>query len=146
MYAAVFNQVAVSTIVDLFELVAPTDAAIKIHACYISQAVSETSEQLPILCHRGTASGSGGTTVTPMPLEGVLSTGALVEANNTAQSVQGSLLHAETFNVLNGWVWQPTPECRPVISPSDLFIVELQTAPAAELTMNGTLLFEEVGG
>ena len=147
MYAAVFEEVAVSAIQDLFEIVAPATGSVIIHGCYISQSVSETSEQLPILVHRASTSGSGGSTPTPSPLQvGGAAAESTVEANNTTQGTEGAFIHAESFNVLNGWVWMPTPECRPVLSPSGRLVIELQTAPAAALTMNGVLLFEEVGG
>lgn len=147
MYAAVFEQVSVSAIQDLFEIVAPSDAAVIIHGCYISQSASETSEQLPILVHRASTSGSAGSTPTPSPLEvGAPAAGSTVEANNTTQGTEGTFIHAEGFNVLNGWMWMPTPECRPVLSPIGRLVVELQVAPAAALTMNGVLLFEEIGG
>lgn len=150
IYSAVFEKVAVSAAQDLFELIAPSDAIVIIHAVYLSQdsddATSE-SEMLNLLIHRGTATGSGGSAVTPSPLEvGDAAFGGTVEANNTTQSVEGTLLHSDCFNVLSGYAYIPTPEARPVISPSGLFIVELQDTPSDELTMSGTLLFEEIGG
>ncbi len=39
-----------------------------------------------------------------------------------------------------------TPETRWIISPSDLFHIELQSTPADSLTMSGTVYFEEIGG
>jgi hypothetical protein len=72
--------------------------------------------------------------------------GGTVEANNTSPSTEGTILHSDCWNVLNGYVWIPTPECRPVISPSGRLIIELQTAPGDALTMSGTVYFEEIGG
>lgn len=147
MYAAVFEQVSVAAIQDLFEIVAPSTASVVIHGCYISQSASETSEQLPILVHRASTSGSGGSTPTPSPLQvGGAAAESTVEANNTTQGTEGTFIHAEGFNVLNGWMWMPTPECRPVLSPTGRLVIELQVAPSAALTMNGVLLFEEIGG
>jgi hypothetical protein len=147
MYAAVFEEVSVSAIQDLFQIAAPSTGSVIVHGCYISQSASETSEQLPILVHRGSTDGSGGTTLTPSPLQvGGAAAESTVEANNTTQSTEGAFVHAEGFNVLNGWIWMPTPETRPTLSPSGRLVVELQVAPTAALTMNGVLLFEEVGG
>lgn len=149
-YAAVFEEVAVTVAQDLFEVVAPADASVIIHSVTITQssdAGDAQAEMLPILIHRGTATGSGGTVVTPSPLAlGDAAFGGTVEANNTTQSVEGTFLHAEAFNVQIGFYFLPPPEDRPVVSPSALFIVELQAAPADSLTMNGTVVFEEVGG
>jgi hypothetical protein len=147
MYAAVFEEVAVSAAQDLFEIVAPSDAVVIVHGFVIGQSSDTDSEQLNILVHRGSTSGSGGTSVTPSPLEvGDAAFGGTVEANNTSQGTEGTFIHSDTFNVLNGYVWVPTPECRPVLSPAGRLIIELQTAPADALTMSGTAYFEEVGG
>lgn len=149
-YSVVFEEVAVSVAQDLFELVAPADATVVIHSVTITQssdAGDAQAEMLPILIHRGTATGSGGSTPTPSPLsEGDAAFGGTAEANNTTQSVEGTLLHAEAFNVQIGLYYLPPPEDRIEVSPSQLLIVELQAAPDDELTMNGTMIFEEVGG
>lgn len=147
MYSVTFEEVAVSAVQDLFEINAASDSAVIVHGIEISQSSDTDSEQLNVLIHRGSTSGSGGSTPTPAPLEiGDSAFGGTCEANNTSQSTEGTILHSAAFNVLNGWVWWPTPECRPVISPSGRLIVELQTAPGDELTMSGTIYIEEVGG
>jgi hypothetical protein len=147
VYSAVFETVSVSAAQDLFELNAPSDACVVVHGFEVSQVASETSEQLNLLVHRGTTSGSGGTTVTARPLKvGDPAFGGTVEVNNTTQSSEGNQLHAAGFNVLNGYLWLPPPELRPVLSPSGRLVVELQTAPGAALSCSGTLYFEEVGG
>lgn len=150
VYSASFEEVAVTAAQDLFEVVAPADASVVIHSIVITQssdAGDAQAEMLPILIHRGTATGSGGSSPTPSPLQlGDAAFGGTCEANNTSQSVEGTFLHAEAFNVQIGFYYLPPPEDRPVISPSALFIVELQAAPDDSLTMNGTIVFEEVGG
>lgn len=150
MYIATFNGVAVTAAQDLFELIAPADSAIQIHSWAISQssdAGDSESEQLSVLCHRGTATGSGGSTLTPAPLNvGDPAFGGTVESNNTTQSAEGTKLGAQCFNVMAGIEKIYTPESRPVISPSGLFIVELTGAPGDSLTMSGEIVFEAIGG
>lgn len=149
-YSASFEEVAVTAAQDLFEVVAPADASLKITGVTITQssdAGDAQAEMLPILIHRGTATGSGGSSVTASPLsEGDAAFGGTVEVNNTSQSVEGTILHAEAFNVQIGFYYLPTPENQPEVSPSQLFIVELQAAPDDSLTMSGTIYFEEIGG
>ncbi len=150
MYSAVFENVAVTAAQDFIELNAPSDAVVVVHAVYIGQssdAGDAESEMLDVLFHMGSTSGSGGSTVTATPLElGDAAFGGTVEANNTTQSTEGTLIHADTFNVLAGYQYMPTPETRIVISPSDRLNIELQAAPGDSLTMNGTIVFEEIGG
>lgn len=150
MYSAVFEEVAVTAAQDLFEIVAPSDAIVWIHSVSITQssdAGDAQSEMLNLLYHRGSTSGSGGSAVTPTPLNvGDSAFGGTAEANNTSQSTEGTKLRAECFNVLAGYIWQPTPEERICLSPSGRLIIELQTTPADSLTMSGTVILEEVGG
>lgn len=148
MYSASFEEVAVTAAQDLFEVSAAAASMVIVHSVTITQssdAGDAQAEMLPILIHRGTATGSGGTTVTPSPLnlgDPVFSGGC--EANNTGQSAEGIFLHAEAFNVQIGFYYLPPPESRVFVPPSGFFIVELQAAPSDSLTMNGTIVFEEV--
>jgi hypothetical protein len=147
MYSVTFEEVAVTAAQDFFEINAASDVSVVLHACHISQSSDTDSEMLNILIHRGSTSGSGGTTPTPSPLLlNDAAFGGTVECNNTSQSTEGTFIHSEAFNVLNGWLYQPTPECRPVISPSGRLIIELQSTPGDELTMSGTIYIEEIGG
>lgn len=150
MYTVTFEKVAVTAIQDLFEIVAPSDAVVVLHNAQVSQDSDEgdtEAEQLNILIHRGSTSGSGGSTVTPAPLEvGDAAFGGTCEANNTTQGTEGTQVWSESFNIQVGWHFIPTPETRPVISPSGRLIIELQDAPADSLTMSGSVTFEEIGG
>jgi hypothetical protein len=146
MYSVVFEQVSVTVAQDLFEINAPSDAIVVVHSVEITQSSDTDSEQLNILVHRGSTSGSGGSTPTPSPLEASdAAFGGTAETNNTSQSTEGTQIYSACFNVLNGFFWCPTPECRPVIPPSGRLIVELQTAPGDVLTMSGSMLIEEIG-
>jgi hypothetical protein len=86
-----------------------------------------------------TTSGSGGSSATPRSLAGhtgARSAGATVETNNTTIAADGSpvTLVTDSWNVAGGWRY--LPEQRLVVRLS---------APADEVTLNGTLVFEEIG-
>jgi hypothetical protein len=147
MYTASFTAVAVTAAQDLFEINAPADACVVIHAIFITQHSDTDTEQLRFSIQRATASGSGGSTFTPSPTHlGDPAFGGTVEINNTSRATTLTMLHNEAQNVLNGWTWLPTPEMRIVLSPSGRVIVGLEAAPADSLTMNGTVYIEECGG
>lgn len=156
-YSGSFEAVAVSAAQDLFELVAPADSAIIIHSIRIGQSSDygdAAAEGLSISLVRGEGSvttGSGGSTPTPAPLEsGFAASGATLEANNTTKMVVGAgtltTLQNDAFNAQVGWLYQPVPEERIIISPDDRMTVELVGAPNDALTMSGTIVWEEVGG
>lgn len=154
MYSAVFESVAVTAVQDLFEVVSPADAVTIIHSITITQETEfadAAAEMLTIVHQEGaTTSGSGGSSVTPNPLEkGSPAYGGTVEANNTTEAADGTIdnIHRESFNIQIGYYYKPTPEERPVISPSARFTCTLiSTTPADSITMSGTIIFEEVGG
>lgn len=151
-YAATFRAVAVTAAQDLFEIAPNTDKPIEIIACYISQSSEEgdaEDEQLSLSIVRGhTTSGSGGSSVTPRPMDQAdTAAGATVEANNTTIASVGTThtLHAESFNVRAGWAFVPTPDARPRGSGSaGRICVRLHDAPADSVTMDGTLIFREL--
>lgn len=153
LYTAQFTDVAVSAIQDLFELVAPSDAVVIIHDLHISQKsdVGDAAEEiLNIQLTSGhTTSGSGGSSVTPVPISfGDPAFGGTCEANNTTQAVSGTIVthHSWDWNIRGPFdkIW--TPETRPVVSPSRRMCVELPAAPADAITVSGCMTFEELGG
>lgn len=155
IYTASFDEVAVSAVQDLFEILAPSDACLVIHQINLSQssdAGDAESEQLHVTIRRVTGaptSGSGGSTATPAAREGgQAASGSTVEINNTTQLTGGTntVLWAESFNVMAGFNYLPVPEDRLVISPSTRLLVELETAPGDAVTMSGNVVFDEVGG
>ena len=156
IYVNSFQAVSVSAQVDFFEIVAPATGVVVIHRCLITQSsdVGDAAEEgLLILLDRGnTTSGSGGTAITQaagmaMEQAGPAFTGT-VEYCNTTKATAGTVtnLHAEVWNVRTAWDFLPTPELRPVLSPSQRAVFELATTPADALTVSGTLVFEWLGG
>lgn len=156
-YSASFSAVAVSAAQDLFELLAPADACIAIHSIRLGQSSDfgdAQAEGLEVTLKRATGSytsGSGGTSPSKNALEsGFSAAGATVEANNTTQAAVGTgtltkFMH-DTFNIQIGWLYQPVPEERIILSPSQALILSLDSAPADAITMSGTIVWEEIGG
>jgi hypothetical protein len=157
MYTAVFKDIAVTAVQDLFEVAAPSDAVTVVHRVMLTQSTETgdaAEEMLRLTTNRGVGSvtsGSGGGSVTAQPVsDGNSAFGGSVERNNTTAMAagSGSLEELESF----GWnvrvpfdlIW--LPEFRPVISPGNRWTLELESAPADSVTMSGTLWFEEIGG
>lgn len=153
IYVGSFENVAVTAAQDFFELGPATNKPIAIHGYGLHQT-SDTGdaaeEILRISLVRGhTTSGSGGSTMTPVPLASSADTASgdtTIEINNTTiASTAGSTLYVHGMNVRAGLeVWFP-PEARPVASAADTTIVlRLLAAPADSLTMGGWIVFEEL--
>lgn len=152
IYTAQFSAVAVSAAQDLFEIVAPSDAIVKIHNIRLGQTsdVGDTAEEILLikLNSGATTSGSGGGSYTPVPIElGDAAFGGTCEINNTTQAADGTIVthHAWPWNVRGPFEIIFEPETRPVLSPSRRCVLTIP-APADALTMMGTITFEEIGG
>jgi len=155
LYTVPFVEVAVTAAQDFFEITAPATRVLVVHQLELSQSTEvgdSAEEMLPLTIRRGTSattSGSGGSTVTPAPLEANQGAAAFTaEANNTTVMSGGTIttLVATGWNVRavpTTWLW--SPETRPVVSPSERLVVRLGAAPADSVTISGTLWVEEMG-
>jgi len=152
MYSIPFSGVAVTAQQDFFEILAATAKPCKVHSIEIEQSteVGDAQEEgLSILLKRGVGSttGSGGTTPTPVTQDvSDVAAGLVGKVNNTTKMTVG------TITLLRAWVWNVripffkmfTPETRPAILPGDRLTVELATTPADSITINGTMMVEEI--
>ncbi len=147
MFTASFTDVAVTAQQDLFQIEANTVPAI-IHAIFLSQTSDvgdAAAENLSILIRRVTDA------VTNDIAEAKLDTGSGVAladlaVNETTELVTGAeIIHSEAWNIAMAFIWMPPPEMRIVIQVGNAVVVNLNDTPADELTMSGTMYFEEQG-
>lgn len=152
LYTATFSAVAVTAAQDLFEIVAPSTGVVLIHELSISQQtnVGDTNEkELQIALKSGqTTTGSGGSSVTPVARDfGDPAAGSTVKANNTTKASAGTIVthYYWNWNVRGEFYRLWTPEARPILRASRRATLELVNAPAASMTISGSLTFEELG-
>lgn len=152
VYSVTFAAVAVSAAQDLFEIVSPAAGVIFIHGYELFQTSDfgdAQSEGLPLQWIRGyTTTGSGGTSVTPVPAstrDTAGSAAATCEANNTTVATGGSptTYAAGGWNVQGGADKFWPPELRPVLRNSERGVLRMG-APTDPVTLYGTLYFEEL--
>lgn len=153
IYYVAVSGVAVSAAQDIFEIVAPTRAPVALREIIIGQYsdfADAQAELLSVLVMRGhSTTGSGGTSPTPATRTGnstASASAATVKANNTTVATSGSpeTLIADSFNVAAGWTHRPLAEERIIIQPGVRLVCRI-TAPADAITLNATLVFEEIG-
>lgn len=149
MWAATFENVAVTALQDLFELNAPTNIPVCLHRVLITQHSDFGDAQAEILRVRFirgfTTSGSGGTTPTATDLGTQGATyGGSVEANNTTPANTGTTNtpHVEAWNVATALDYMPPPEQRIWLKGGDRLVVNLPVAPNDSLSVDGTIVFE----
>ena len=158
LYSATFSAISVSAAQDVFEVVAAATARVAIREIVLGQYSDfgdAEDELLSVQVIRGyTTSGSGGASVTPRPLNSYdRDAVTTVERNNTTQASAGTahVLIADSFNVRAGWYLgsknyvtsEYGREHGILLKPSERLVVAI-TVPADALTMNGTIVFEEL--
>ena len=152
MYGCAFDAVAVTAVQDLFELLAPTNATVRIHQLDLFQTTDLSDAQEEVLRLRirqgQTSTGSGGSTGTAVPNDfDDSASGATVKLNNTTQASGGTIVVDDLW----GWnirmpltrIW--TPECQPRIKGGRRATIELVGAPADSITISGNLVWSEGG-
>lgn len=132
----------------LVAITAPADAIVVIDRVSVTQETVSTSEANAILLTRASAAGTAAATPTASPAEvGDAAFGGTV---GTGQfSVEPTLttgLYRAAWNVLSEWVWHPTPEERIVLSPSGIFVVNLENTPGTTQSISCSVAFREIGG
>lgn len=154
-YAVSFDEVAITTQQDLFDIAPAANKLIVIHEIVLTQSseIQEAQEEwLHLRFVRGFATvGSGGTSATAVPLSlADPASGATCRVNDTTKAVVGAgvteVLRSDAFMVRSGYYYLPTPETRIVLSAaSTRLVVQLNTTPADSITMSGTMVIEELG-
>lgn len=150
MYVIPVDGTAFTAAIDAFEIKSTSGVGFILHELCIAQSSDIDSEQIAVAIKRATGaytSGSGGSAPTPAKMNnGSAAASVTAEVMNTSQAAAGSgaltTLLPDAFNVLSGWHYLPTPECRPVFGASEACVVSL-TAPADSLTLRGYAVIEE---
>jgi hypothetical protein len=152
LYAITFENVAVTTSVDFFEITPADDRPVIIHALHLSQSTDvgdAAEEMMRVQILRGhTTGGSGGAAPTPAPLNPVDAAASFTaETNNTTIASAGTTvsLYAEAFNIRSGLVQIWPPELRPIVTQANTtLVVRLLSTPADSISFSGTLYVEEI--
>ena len=149
IYSVPFVNVSVAAVQDLFSLQTTSGMAVELHEITIGQVTSTTVASARLSWKRFSGAytiGSGGNSATPAKLNfGDAAAVATGRINDTTQTSAGTsvVFHGDVFNYVNGFLWLPAPEDRPIIAPSQAFVLSLDNVPSTA-TMSGTLTFAEL--
>lgn len=150
IYTVSFASVAVTAVQDLISVQSTSGMAIEIHEIVLGQVTATSIEALAISLKRFSGAytiGSGGSAATPAKHNfGDSAATATGRVNDTTKTTGGTstTIRAEVFNEVNGFQYLPAPDDRPVIAPSQAFVLSLDGAPAASRTVSGALTFAEL--
>jgi hypothetical protein len=150
-YTVNITDVAVSAAQDLIGILATSGMAFKLWRVELGQRTLTSWEAKTIKIIRNpvtVTAGSAGTSATPQKMNsGDAAATVTARINDTTpQSTNGtaSVLLQREWEFLNGFIWVPMPDERPVIAPSQGLAINLPTAPSASMTVSGFALIEEL--
>lgn len=149
-YSIEFDGVSVSAVQDLLAVYAGSSMAFEVHSITLGQITASAVGNLRITLKRMRATvstGSGGSAPTVQKLnDGDAAATVTARANDTSQATAttSAKLHADVYNVVNGYQWIFPPDDRPVIQPSQAAVLSLDTAPGSAETMSGTMVIAEL--
>lgn len=133
--------VTISTAITILQLKAGAAAKVELLRASLTQRGSVTSVQEAVQLLRKTAAatvtaGVAGTTYLkndPASPTGTLSLGTSASGyTGSAEGTDGDILKDEGFNVLNGWLWLPTPEERIWVPAGGIVALKFASAPASQ--------------
>lgn len=133
------------------EVVAGSTKLLGLVELSVSQAISTASAFAKVEAQRKSAAATGGVSFTPLPLvpnQGASSFTAKIEGGTTfsAEGTVTDQLDVESFNVLSGLRWTPTPSGVLWVPPSGILALKwASTPPAAVTAWDVTAKFVEVG-
>jgi hypothetical protein len=144
--------VTISTAITILQLKAGTNYPLEILRASLSQFGSTTSAgaRFSLLRKTGAATvtaASAGTHLNKMnsanPTSDVSLGTTATGYTGTSEGTDGDILVDEGFNVINGFVWLPTPEERIVVPVSGFLAMKFLTAPASH-TWYASIYFREL--
>lgn len=150
VYSVYMNAVSVSGAITLVQIKAGTSRAVEIMRATVAQSASSASAMQRIQINRKSAAATV-TSFTALAARmgdsaadavgGTSATGT----NASAEGTDTNILIVDVFNVLNGWLWIPTPEERITVPAGGIIGLKFPAAPGSALTITASMTFAEIG-
>jgi hypothetical protein len=149
VYKVALVNVSVSTGITLVQIKAGATVPLQILRSTVSQSSSTTSAALRVQINRKSAAATV-TSATPVLLGPVTDPAASAVGGTsatgftaTAEGTDSALLIEDGFNVLNGWVFLPTPKEYLFVDAASIIGLKFPVGPSAT-TFEAMMIFEEL--
>ena len=147
-YTISFANVSVAVIQDLFSILSTSGMAWELHEIRVGQITTTSIAVARVRLLKltgGFSQGSVGSTPTPQPLFGTQAATVTAHCNDTTQASGGTIttLISDVFNYVNGFLYLPAEDDRPVFAPSQLGAFVIDNIPITA-TMNGSATIGEL--
>jgi hypothetical protein len=137
------NTATHSTAITILQARAHSTRALVVIRAWVECAAT-TAASATVQLIRQTTAGTM-TTLSPGPLPmrpNVPTAGMTAGHTATAEPTAGDVLVHESFNVVNGWLWLPTPDEQIVIPAAGFLGIKFSVAPASQTWVYGMNLVE----
>ena len=131
-----------------------TTASLEILRCWVAQSANATSAQQRVQLNTQVTAFPTLTSATPAktklldPVSAIIGgTAGAAGTAGTNASAEGAgtktVMHSDAFNVLNGWLWVPTPEERIFVPGGGIIGLKFPDAPTAATYYAGFIFGED---
>lgn len=150
VYSVELVNTAVTGAITLVQLKAGNASLVLLRA-FVKQLNQTASamQDVGIIRKTGAATVTSATPVLMDPDGGAALAVGGTSATGTNASAEGtdaaSYLVRQSFNVLNGWDWIPTPEERIEVGATGIIALKFPSSPGSSMTVNAGLIFGEIG-
>jgi hypothetical protein len=144
-YTVNLNGAVISTAITWLEVTAASNRLLQLIEAWLTQEVSETSQQEALQLIRKSVAGTG-TAFTPIPDEpNQAAAGFTARVQCSGEGTVSDLIGPrQGFNALAGWFYAPLPESRILVPPSGILGIRFPVAPVSA-TWSGGAIFREIG-
>lgn len=149
-YTINMNAVAVTGAITLLQYKAGSSNTAKILRVQVTQSNQTSSAQQTVAILRKSGAATV-TSYTPRLIDpgdsaaGGAGSTTGTGTNASGEGTNGDILLEQDFNVLNGWLYLPTPEERIIIAPSGIVGVTFTSAPGSSMTVDAVMVIGEEG-
>ena len=143
-YVVNLDATVISTARTWLEVTAAASKVLILVEAWLTQEVSEVSQQESVQIIRKSVAGTG-TSYTPLKTDpGDVAASFTARVNCTAEGTLTDLVIRQGFNALSGWFYAPLPEDRLVVAGGGILGIRFPVAPASG-TWSGGAMFIEIG-
>jgi len=151
IYTCEFENIAVTTAVDMFIFDPAAERPIELIGLFISQHTEVTTnvgrdEFMRMRIIRGHTTAGTGTSATPVPIEPIDVAAGFTCVTNATTSTAGTAVnvHSEAWNVRTGFGMIWPADSGPQTTGTSLLVVRLMAAPSESISFSGTTYIREL--
>lgn len=130
------------TAITILQVVASATKPLVMVRMWVTESGTAVAAQAGNEIVRKTAAGTT-TAVTPVPVRPSQGTASFTAGHNaTAEGTVTDVHDGEGYNVVNGWLWLPTPDEQIVVPSAGILGVRFAAAPATQTWRYGATVVE----